>query len=134
MRATSYTAAAASTLLAVIHLVLAPDSFEDATYLGVLFVVGAVLLLGVAYTVLRRPSTWAWLLGSAVSAGMFLGFVLSRTTGLPGFREESWEPAGWASLVLELVFLAAAARALGSSATSRPGGGRKRQPPTPRRQ
>ncbi|MFR9730076.1 hypothetical protein ACL03H_12675 [Saccharopolyspora sp. MS10] len=123
MRATCYTAAVACGLLAVIHLVLAPDSFEDATYLGVLFVVGAVLLLVVAFAVLLRPATWAWLLGGAVSAGMFLGFVLSRTTGLPGFREDSWDPAGLASLVLELVVLAAAARALSSSATPPPARG-----------
>lgn len=40
------------------------------------------------------------------AAGMFVGGVLSRTTGLPGFYEAEWEPLLLASLVLELVYVA----------------------------
>lgn len=45
----------------------------------------------------------AWSVAALVAAGMFVGGVLSRTTGLPGFYEAEWEPLLLASLVLELV-------------------------------
>lgn len=39
---------------------------------------------------------------------MGVGFVLSRTVGLPGFQESEWELSGLVALVLEVGFLAAA--------------------------
>jgi hypothetical protein len=36
---------------------------------------------------------------------MFVGGVVSRTTGLPGFYEAEWEPLLLASLALELVYV-----------------------------
>jgi hypothetical protein len=39
---------------------------------------------------------------------MIVGFFLSRTVGLPGYREESWEPPyGILCLLVEGVFLLA---------------------------
>jgi hypothetical protein len=37
---------------------------------------------------------------------MFAGFILSRTVGLPGFREPEWEPSRIAPLILEAAYLA----------------------------
>jgi hypothetical protein len=45
-------------------------------------------------------------------AGMGIGFVLSRTTGLPGLHESEWELSGIVALVLEAGFVAAALPAL----------------------
>jgi hypothetical protein len=45
----------------------------------------------------------------AISAGMAVGFVLSRTVGLPGFHESEWELSGLVSLALEGGFIALAA-------------------------
>ena len=45
-------------------------------------------------------------------AGMGIGFVLSRTTGLPGLHESEWELSGVVSLALEAGFIAAAIPAL----------------------
>jgi hypothetical protein len=36
--------------------------------------------------------------------GMGIAFVLSRTTGLPGFKESGWELSGVVTLVLEAGF------------------------------
>ena len=47
-------------------------------------------------------------------AGMGVGFVLSRTVGLPGFHEGEWELSGIVCLLLEAGFVGAAARALAS--------------------
>jgi len=40
---------------------------------------------------------------------MGVGFVLSRTVGLPGFHEGEWEMSGVISVLLETLFVGAAA-------------------------
>jgi hypothetical protein len=57
---------------------------------------------------------------------MGLGFVLSRTVGLPGFKEAEWELSGIVSLLLEGGVLVAAAVALAA-----PVEGLRRQRPLP---
>jgi hypothetical protein len=92
----------------LIHLVTARDSFGEATYKGLLFVANGVGALVAAVGVYRDRADWAWLLGALVAGGAFLGYVLSRTVGLPGLSAEpdAWfEPLGVASLVAEAVFL-----------------------------
>jgi drug/metabolite transporter (DMT)-like permease len=90
----------------LIHLFLAPEYLDEKTYVGILFLLGAA---GCAVTaLLLARDQWdprAWGLGSLVSAGMFAGFILSRTVGLPGFHEEEWELSGVISLILEAGFV-----------------------------
>ncbi len=94
-----------------IHAYLAPSHLEEKPYVGAPFVVADVVLAGVLVSLLTglvRPV--GWLLGAAVCAGMFVGFVLSRTTGLPGYHEE-WSSDHWlgvASLPPEVVFVTCA--------------------------
>jgi hypothetical protein len=90
-----------------IHLVTARDSFGEATYKGLLFVANGVGAL-VASVGVYRDRNRGWLLGALVAGGAFLGYVISRTVGLPGLPAEpdAWfEPLGVASLVAEAVFL-----------------------------
>jgi uncharacterized membrane protein HdeD (DUF308 family) len=94
----------------LIHLATARDSFGEATYKGLLFVANGVGALVAAVGVYRDRAEWGWLLGALVAGGAFLGYVLSRTVGLPGLPAEpdAWlEPLGVASLVAEAVFLTA---------------------------
>lgn len=109
---------AAITMVALeigIHAYLAPSHLEEKLYVGVLFVAADVLLAGVLLSLLTglaRPA--GWLLGAGVCAGMFVGFVLSRTTGLPGYHE-TWSSDHWlgvASLPPELVFVVCAVYAV----------------------
>jgi hypothetical protein len=92
----------------LIHLATARDSFGEATYKGLLFVANGFGALVAAIGVYRDRAYWGWLLGALVAGGAFLGYVLSRTVGLPGLPAEpdAWfEPLGVASLVAEAVFL-----------------------------
>lgn len=104
----------AALLVAGIHIYLIPDHLEEKFYIGILFAIGSALLLAAVTAMSFEPSAPAgWWLGGLVSAGMFIGYVLSRTSGLPEGYKEGWaDPYGIASLVLELVFLVAAAGAL----------------------
>jgi 4-amino-4-deoxy-L-arabinose transferase-like glycosyltransferase len=114
-------------LTGLIHAFEAPDYFEEQTYVGVLFALNALgALIGVV-ALLRGAPRWAWLLGIAVAGGAFAGFILSRTTGLPSFKESEWEPLGIASLVIEAGFCLIAFRALVKPAPAR------RQPAQARR-
>lgn len=101
-------AAIASILLtALIHLVEAPEYFEAAAYLGLLFVVNGIGGLIAAVGIWRENGLWGWALGAIVAGGAFVAYIISRTLGLPGFGEtEFFEPAGVLSLVVEGIFLA----------------------------
>lgn len=88
----------------IIHLVRAPHKFEEATYVGILFVANAI---GAAVSALGiyLQRMWAWHLGALIAAGAFIGFILSRTAGLPVMGEEEWNAVGILSLVVEGLFL-----------------------------
>jgi hypothetical protein len=104
--------AAALAVVGVIHLVLAPEYFEEQAYVGVLFVLGGVALAVLAVRLWLSDDAPSWLAGALVMAGMGIGFVLSRTIGLPGFKEAEWELSGVICLILEAGFVLTAARAL----------------------
>lgn len=91
-----------------LHLILAPEYLSEQTYIGVLFIAGGLAAIALAAILWTRPDSRAAALGAAVAVGMGAGFVLSRTTGLPGFHESEWEGSGLISLALE-GFVAAAA-------------------------
>lgn len=110
--AVRYTAAGLALAVAAIHFLQTPEYYGLQPYIGVLFVVGAVVLVAAAVVVAARDHQLAWLAGGAVTAGMFLGFLLSRTTGLPAFYEGEWDVSGLVSLVLEAGYLALLLRRL----------------------
>src|SRR5919112_3980986 len=99
--------AGASLIAAVglIHLIEAPEELEEATYLGLLFLAnfgGAV----VAAIGVFRGHKWGWGLGALLAGGAFVGYVISRTLGLPGMPVEVWlEPLGVLSLLVEGLFI-----------------------------
>ena len=99
-------------LVGLIHLILAPEYFSEQAYIGVLFVLGAIVLCAFALRLWRGDDVPSWLLGALTMAGMGIGFVLSRTVGLPGFHESEWELSGVICLLLEAGFVVFAARAL----------------------
>ena len=94
------------TIVGVIHLILMRGEYEEAHYMGMLFAanfVGAII----AAVGIYRVSLWGWILGFFVAAGSLVGYILSRTVGLPGMEIESWlDPYGMLSLVLEVIFFA----------------------------
>jgi hypothetical protein len=111
--------ALAIAVVGVIHLVLAKEYLEEQAYLGALFIAGGVGALIVALRLWFAPDRLAWSVGVLIAAGMFVGFILSRTTGLPGFKESEWELSGIVSLILEAGFMGAAALTR-TSAAARP--------------
>ena len=101
-------AAAALAGVGLIHIALAPEYLDEQAYIGALFIAGGLTAVATAAVLWLRDHPAAWALGTVISAGMAVGFVLSRTVGLPGFHESEWELSGLLSLALEAGFLAMA--------------------------
>jgi hypothetical protein len=94
------------TIIGVIHLILMRGEYDEAHYMGMLFAanfVGAII----AAVGIYRGSLWGWILGFLVAAGSLVGYILSRTVGMPGMEIEEWlDPYGMLSLLFEVVFIA----------------------------
>ncbi|MBF0594351.1 MAG: hypothetical protein HQL22_05220 [Candidatus Omnitrophica bacterium] len=91
----------------LIHAINAPDSFQEAAYKGWLFCANAAGAVVAAFYI-SRQNRLGWWLGLGVAAGAFLGYVASRTVGLPMIPAEpdAWlEPLGVASLIAEGLFI-----------------------------
>jgi hypothetical protein len=87
---------------AVIHAVELQDAETPMLIVG--FALSALATLGAALLLLTRGPRLGWLIGGGAAALTFLGYVLSRTVGLPGDDEDvgNWaEPLGVVSLVVE---------------------------------
>lgn len=97
------------------HLLIVGEHFLAATYLGVLFLANFFGSAVAAFALYWSPNRWGWLLGGLISAGAFVGFIVSRAVGLPGFEEEAgkWlSISGLLCLIMEGGFLTLALLAL----------------------
>lgn len=96
----------------IIHLSIFTEEYGEAHYLGVMFLAAFVGAVVAAIGIYREQTLWGWMLGAFVALGSILGYVLSRTVGLPVSGIEPWgPPIGYASLVLEIIFVVLSARA-----------------------
>jgi hypothetical protein len=95
--------AAAVLLSADIHLVLWLDGFADIPVIGPLFLVNVIagLLIGIGMLIVRHWSLT--FLAAGFGAATFLAYLISRTVGLFGVRETTWDPQAVLAAVAELV-------------------------------
>jgi len=94
----------------LIHVIEAPESFEEILYKGILFCANGLGALIAAWGIHKGGEKWGWTLGLVIAAGSIVGYVASRTVGLPGLPaepDEWFEPLGMASLIVEFLFVAA---------------------------
>ena len=95
--------------IAVIHAVETPSQLDEAPYLGVLFVALAVGSVLVALVLMRGSWSPAWGAGVTLAGLTLIGYVLSRTVGLPSADDDigNWgDPPGLASMALEALMVA----------------------------
>ena len=67
----------------LIHVMNAPESFEEASYKGWLFYANGLGAFVAAYGIYRGKCSWGWSLGLVIVVGSLIGYVASRTVGLP---------------------------------------------------
>ena len=90
--------------IALIHVLQLPDAFAATTYLGLLFIGAAVGCLVLAALLARTGDPRVWAAAGALPTLVLVGYVISRTVGLPGFTGDigEWsEPLGLASMAFE---------------------------------
>ena len=112
--------------IAVTHLTDLPEKIEEAPYMAVMFcgliVSSAVLALLLAT---GRNVALVWPLAGAVGALPLIGYLLSRSVGLPQLEDHvgDWlNPAGVASVVFEAILVAISVSRLShAGGGSRPG-------------
>jgi hypothetical protein len=110
--------------VALIHLLDLPGKLSETPYMFVLYVALMVSSIALAVALIRTDDTRVWAAVAVLPALVIVGYVLSRTTGLPQSNDDigNWsEPLGMASLFVEgsLVALASAvlvARWMGAEA------------------
>jgi hypothetical protein len=95
-----------SLIVGLIHLINSPGDLAEGSYTGPLYLATFFGALAAAVGIYRGRS-WGWSMGALVSVGAFVGYVISRTVGLPGLPvEEEWlEPLGVLSLIVEALFV-----------------------------
>src|SRR3954447_10319991 len=91
-------------LVGLIHLLVVPEYFEFATYLGLLFIVNALGSFASAVGIYRH-AWWGWPLGVVMAGGAFFMYIESRTIGLPMLNEGWLDPPGILSLIVEAIFV-----------------------------
>jgi hypothetical protein len=92
-------------IIGLVHLYMAPQEYGEVAYMGILFGINFVAAI-IAAVGIYRQNNWAWLLGVGIAVGSLIGYILSRTVGLPGMEIEEWlTPTGVLSLVTEVVFI-----------------------------
>lgn len=89
----------------VIHLITAQTAYDKAPYLGYLFMVYLLGTMVAAFGIYHKQA-WGWRIGFVVSAGSIMGFIWSRTFGLPGLAIEPWlYPFGLVTVTVEGLFI-----------------------------
>lgn len=105
---------------AAVHVPLVPMHLKEAPYVGVLFIVLAVVCVVLAVTVVLHDSTMVWELSGAVTLLALVAFLASRTVGLPQIADDigNWsEPLGFPAIAAELLATLVAAYALKQRST-----------------
>ena len=92
--------------IGILHAVLVPEYLSEQAYVGVLFILTAIGAAVVAPWLWFRGGRLPWLLGGLIAVCTFVGFIASRTVGLPSFKANDWEVTGIVSLLLEAAVFA----------------------------
>ena len=73
--------------------------------MGVLFFVFFLASIASAIGIYYDRFMWGWILGGLLSLGAIIGYLISRTVGLPISGVEDWGPAlAYFSIFLEIVY------------------------------
>jgi hypothetical protein len=109
--------AAAATLLAAgaVHIPITGEHLEEAPYIGVLFIALTIACGICAILLVLHDNPLVWMVTGGVAALAVIGYVLSRTVGLPQIGDDvgNWsDPLGTVALLTEGMTVVLAALAL----------------------
>jgi hypothetical protein len=115
--------------IAVVHALQLPAAFDEAGYLGGLFVAAVVASVLLAATLTVTGDVRALWAAGSLAGLLLLGYVISRTVGLPAATDDvgEWaEPPGLVAIVLEGLLVAVAVASAAAGRVDAPAGARSR--------
>lgn len=104
-------ASIAAITLGIAHIPLIQEHLAEAPYIGTAFLGLAVAGLILGQLLLTTDTTSVWIAATLLAAADLIGYLLSRTIGLPQIHDDigHWgEPLGIVCMTAEAVLLAAA--------------------------
>jgi hypothetical protein len=102
--------------IAMIHILDAPDTFAGVKYIFWLYIAIIVGAIPFSLLLLQWASRLAWVGPALLAAGPLIGYLLTRTVGLPGDSGDvgNWlESLGLASMFVEVAVLSLSLARLG---------------------
>jgi hypothetical protein len=109
--------------IGLIHLLDSVETYSETRWLFWAYVALMAGTIIVAGALVHRPDPRWFAAAALLAAAPIVGYILSRTTGLPGAHDDigAWtEPLGLASLWVEGAVLATSSYALALVAATRP--------------
>jgi hypothetical protein len=89
----------------LVHFMAAQGEFEEAAYMGFLFIGNFLAALLAAYGIYQKRM-WGWVLGLFIAVTSIAAYAWSRTQGMPGMEVEEWiTPYGVFALSVEGVYI-----------------------------
>jgi hypothetical protein len=119
--------------IAVIHVLQLPEAFAEIGYLGALFIAAVAGSVVLAAALARTSDDRAWAGAGALAALILIGYLLSRSVGLPGFTGDTgnWSEApGLVSMVVESLEIVLAGTVLATRLAPRWRAARANEPAT----
>src|SRR6476469_4019391 len=96
---------------AAAHLPLIRTHLDEAPYVGWLFIALSVVCIALAVVILCVDNAGVWLVSGAVCLAAVVGFLASRTIGLPQIGDDvgNWtDPLGFPAVLSEVLMVALA--------------------------
>jgi hypothetical protein len=93
------------------HIPLIRDHLEEAPYIGWLFILLSAVCIVLAVAILFVDSPGVWVISGAVCLAAVVGFLASRTIGLPQIGDDvgNWtDPLGFPAVASEVLMVALA--------------------------
>jgi hypothetical protein len=106
-----WTASFLLVVAAATHIPLIRDHLEEAPYVGWLFIALSAVCLVLAVAILFVDSPGVWVVSGAVCLAAVVGFLASRTIGLPQIGDDvgNWtDPLGFPAVLSEVLMVALA--------------------------
>ncbi|MEV4421766.1 hypothetical protein AB0L40_17540 [Patulibacter sp. NPDC049589] len=106
--------------IGLVHLLDAPGKWTETPYMFWMYIALILGAIAVGAELIRTGSKLAWAAAGGLAASAIIGFVLTRTTGLPQDHGDigNWtEGLGLASLWIEGCVVALSGAVLGARAT-----------------
>lgn len=101
--------------IALIHTLQTPDAFGEVGYLGGLFIAAAAAAVLVAAAITRTSDDRVFMAAGGLAGLILLGYIISRSVGLPGFTDDigEWaEPPALVAMVVESLVIVLSAAVL----------------------